>query len=43
MAEDDKKKKPRLRGWIGKKAGAEDVSGSVDEKLTKALEEEDDE
>lgn len=40
MSEDEKKKKPRLRGWIGRKAGAEDVSGSLDEKLTKALEEE---
>ena len=40
MSEDEQKKKPRLRGWIGRKAGAEEVSGSLDEKLTKALEDE---
>jgi len=39
MTEDEKTKKPKLRGWIGRKAGAEDVHSSVDEKL--ASEEED--
>ncbi len=33
MSEDEKKKKPKLRGWIGKKAGAEDIHASTDEKL----------
>lgn len=39
MSEEEKKKKPKLRGWIGRKAGAEDVHASTDEKL--ASEEED--
>lgn len=37
------KKKPKLRGWVGRKAGAEEVAGSVDEKIAKTLEEQSDE
>lgn len=33
MSEEQNKKKPKLRGWIGRKAGAEDVSNSADSKL----------
>lgn len=45
MSEKDKEpkkeamKKPKLRGWVGRKAGAEEVAGSVDEKITKSLKE----
>ena len=37
------KKKPKLRGWVGRKAGAEEVAGSADEKIAKALKEHSDE
>ncbi|MHA1276684.1 MAG: hypothetical protein ACTSQI_08925 [Candidatus Helarchaeota archaeon] len=43
MSEEDKKKKPKLRGWVGRKAGAEDVSGSAENKITAALKKEDEE
>jgi hypothetical protein len=33
-------KKPKLRGWVGRKAGAEEVAGSVDEKIAKSLKDE---
>ena len=37
------KKKPKLRGWVGRKAGAEEVAGSVDEKIAKSLKEQSEE
>ncbi len=39
MSEEENKKKPRLRGWIGRKAGAEEVSSTVDSKIKNAAEE----
>jgi hypothetical protein len=40
MSEDEEKKRPKLRGWVGRKAGAEDVSGSAENKITAALKKE---
>jgi len=37
------KKKPKLRGWIGRKAGAEEVADSADEKIAKAVKEQSEE
>ena len=35
MSEEEKKKKPKLRGWVGVKGGSEEVSGTLDNKLEK--------
>lgn len=42
MSENEKeeKTKPRLRGWVGKKGGAEEVSSSVENKIKAAAEKE---
>ncbi len=42
MSEKEEKKKPKLRGWVGRKAGAEEVSGSVDSKIKKATKKDED-
>ena len=49
MSEEEGKKKPKLRGWVGRKAGAEEISigreagiaeisGAVDSKIKQAIE-----
>ncbi|MFX1293581.1 MAG: hypothetical protein ACFFD2_01795 [Promethearchaeota archaeon] len=43
MGEEEKKKKPKLRGWIGRKAGAEDISDSAENKIAAALKKKDEE
>ncbi|HUX98360.1 MAG TPA: hypothetical protein VMV49_02285 [Candidatus Deferrimicrobium sp.] len=39
---EEKKSKPKLRGWVGVKAGAEEVSGTLDNKLKKGLKKDED-
>ena len=42
MGEEEDKDKPKLRGWVGRKAGAEEVSGSVDSKIKAAADKDED-
>jgi hypothetical protein len=41
--EEEEKKRPKLRGWVGRKAGAEDVSNRAENKITAALKKEEEE
>ena len=42
MGDEEDKEKPKLRGWVGRKAGAEEVSGAVDNKIKAAAEKDED-